>query len=69
MGDIQAYWDDQLKSTIEIVAQVQEKLDKNLISVDDDLGKIHHQKKLSQELLQEFLDKHNQQSNALDNNC
>ena len=68
MDDIQAYWDDQLKSTIEIVAEVQEKLDKNLITVDDDLGKIHHQKILSQELLQDFLNKHNEQSNALDTN-
>ncbi len=68
MVDIQAYWDDQLKSTIETVAQVQEKLDKNLISVDDDLGKIHHQKKLSQELLQDFLNKHNEQSNTFDSN-
>ncbi|KAG1660454.1 hypothetical protein GQR58_022001 [Nymphon striatum] len=68
MDDIQAYWDDQLKSTIEIVAEVQEKLDKNLISVDDDLGKIHHQKILSQELLQDFLNKHNEQSNVLDTN-
>ncbi len=68
MDDIQAYWDDQLKNTIEIVAEVQEKLDKNLISVDDDLGKIHHQKILSQELLQDFLNKHNEQSNVLDTN-
>ena len=68
MDDIQAYWDDQLKSTIGIVAEVQEKLDKNLITVDDDLGKIHHQKILSQELLQDFLNKHNEQSNALDTN-
>jgi len=68
MDDIQAYWDDQLKSTVEIIGQVQERLDKNLILVDDDLGKIHHQKKLSQELLQDFLNKHNEQSTALDNN-
>ncbi len=68
MDDIQAYWDDQLRSTVDIISQVQEKLDKNLILVDDDLGRIHHQKKLSQELLQDFLDKHNEQSTVLNNN-
>ncbi|GAA0414700.1 hypothetical protein GCM10009133_23870 [Cocleimonas flava] len=68
MDDIQSYWDDQLKSTVEIIGQVQERLDKNLITVDNDLGKIHHQKKLSQELLQDFLNKHNEQSTALDSN-
>lgn len=68
IDDIQAHWDDQLQNTVSTIHQLQEGLDKNLGVVDNNLGKMQQQKELSQELLQGFLDKHNEQSNILNNN-
>ncbi len=68
MNKIQSYWDSQLNSTISTIQEVQAKLDKSLNQVDEDLGTMQHQKTLSQELLQDFLGKHKEQSELINNN-
>jgi len=68
MNKIQSYWDSQLNSTISTIQEVQANLDKSLNQVDEDLGTMQHQKKLSQELLQDFLGKHKEQSELINNN-
>ena len=67
MEEIQSYWDEQLQNTLSAVEQVQTSLKTNLGTVENDLGKMQQQKLLSQELLQEFLDKHQEQTNTLKN--
>lgn len=66
MNDIKSYWETQLNDTISHVQKVQEKLTSNLEQVEIDLEKIQQQKQLSQELLQEFLNTHNQQISVVD---
>jgi len=68
MNKIQSYWDSQLNSTISTIQEVQANLDKSLNQVDEDLGTMQHQKKLSQELLQDFLGKHKEQTELINNN-
>ncbi len=68
MNKIQSYWDAQLNSTISTIQEVQSNLDKSLNQVDSDLETMQHQKVLSQELLQDFLEKHKEQSQFIRNN-
>lgn len=68
MNKIQAYWDSQLDSTIATIQEVQAHLDSNLNKVDNDLETMQSQKVLSQELLQDFLGKHQEQSHIINNN-
>jgi len=68
MNKIQSYWDTQLRDTVATIQQVQHGLDKNLEKVDDGLDTMQRQKNLSQELLQDFLDKHNEQSELINKN-
>lgn len=68
MDDIQDYWNVQLHDTISTISQVQTGLDENLNKVDEGLSTMQRQKELSQDLLQDFLDKHNEQSEILGSN-
>ncbi len=68
MNKIQSYWDTQLRDTVSTIQQVQSGLDKNLEKVDSDLDSMQRQKALSQELLQDFLDRHNEQSGVINKN-
>ena len=68
MNDIQDYWDVQLHDTISTISQVQTKLDENLNKVDEGLSTMQQQKELSQDLLQDFLGKHNEQNEILSSN-
>lgn len=68
MDKIQAYWDSQLHNTVSTIQEVQTNLDKNLNKVDNDLAKMQQQKALSQELLQDFLGKHQEQSQIINSN-
>lgn len=68
MTKIQAYWDDQLRDTVSAIQQVQSGLNKNLEKVDDGLDKMQRQKNMSEELMQDFLKRHNEQNTVLENN-
>jgi hypothetical protein len=68
LNKIQSLWDVQVQETVATIHQVQENLDRNLDAVGDGLGKMEQQKVISQELLQDFLDKHNEQSSIIANN-
>lgn len=65
MDDIQDYWNVQLKDTVTTIGQIQNGLNQNLDKVDDGLLTMQRQKELSQDLLQDFLSKHNEQSEVL----
>jgi len=68
MTEIQSYWDDQLRDTVSAIHKVQSSLDENLNKVDDGLEKMHRQKAMSEELMQDFLKRHNEQNSILENN-
>lgn len=65
MNKIQSYWDSQLKDTAKTIHDVQINLDKTLGLIDDDLDAMQQQKQLSQDLLQDFLIKHQEQSELI----
>jgi hypothetical protein len=68
MDDIQDYWKGQLEETVSTISQVQQGLDKNLNVVDEGIETMQRQKDLSQDLLQDFLSKHQEQGTILKNN-
>ena len=68
MNDIQDYWDDQLHETITVIGKVQSGLDENLAKVDDGIETMQRQKELSQDLLHDFLTKHQEQEEVLSSN-
>lgn len=68
MNDIQDYWKGQLEETVSTIGQVQQGLGENLDKVDEGIETMQRQKELSQELLQDFISKHNEQNEALHNN-
>jgi len=65
MDDIQDYWKGQLEETVSTISQVQQGLDNNLNKVDEGIETMQRQKELSQDLLQDFLSKHQEQGNIL----
>ncbi len=68
MNDIQDYWKGQLEETVSTISQVQQGLDKNLNKVDEGIETMQRQKELSQDLLQSFLNKHQEQDAVIKNN-
>jgi len=68
MTKIQTYWDEQLRDTVSAIQQVQSGLNQNLEKVDDGLDKMQRQKDMSEELMQDFLKRHNEQNTVLENN-
>ncbi len=66
MGKIQKYWDNQVNETVDTISLFQHQLSENINIANEDLEKIKQQKGLSDELLQEFLSKHNQQNSLID---
>jgi hypothetical protein len=68
MDDIQDYWKGQLEETVSTISQVQQGLDKNLNKVDEGIVTMQRQKELSQDLLQDFLSKHQEQGDILKSN-
>lgn len=68
MDDIQDYWKGQLEETVTTISQVQQSLDKNLSKVDEGIETMQRQKELSQDLLQDFLNKHQEQGDVLKSN-
>ena len=67
MSKIQKYWDNQVNDTVDTISLFQHKLSENINIANEDLEKIKQQKGLSDELLQDFLNKHNQQNSLIDN--
>ncbi len=65
---IQSFWDAQVQETVSTIHQVQENLGENLRTVDQGIDKMQQQKAISQELLQDFLNKHNEQSSIISGN-
>ncbi len=68
INDIKIHWDAQLSDTLAIIRDLQTGLDKNLDRVGSDLEKMSQQKMLSQELLQDFLSQHHQQTEIIQGN-
>ncbi len=68
MNDIQDYWKGQLEETVTTISQVQQGLDENLNKVDKGIETMQRQKELSQDLLQDFLSKHQEQDTVMKNN-
>jgi len=68
MNDIQDYWKGQLEETVTTIGQVQQGLDENLHKVDEGIETMQRQKELSQDLLQDFLSKHNEQNEVIHTN-
>ena len=66
--DIQSYWETQLNDTVTTIKELQGSLDQSHGKIDDDIEKMHNQKILSQELLQDFLDRHNEQGKIIEKN-
>lgn len=68
MTKIQNYWDEQLRDTVSTIQKVQSGLHENLEKVDDGLDKMQRQKSMSEQLMQDFLRRHNEQNTILENN-
>jgi hypothetical protein len=68
MNDIQDYWKGQLEETVSTIGQVQQGLDENLSKVDEGIETMQRQKELSQDLLKDFLSKHQEQDAVIKNN-
>ncbi|KAG1707560.1 hypothetical protein GQR58_003232 [Nymphon striatum] len=68
MTEIQSYWDEQLHDTVSAIQQVQDGLNNNLKKVDEGLDKMQRQKDMSEQLMQDFLKRHNEQNTVLENN-
>lgn len=69
LGEIQTYWESQLDDTVSTIKELQENLDNKVNEVDEDIEKMRHQKELSQELLQDFLNRHNEQGDLINKNA
>jgi len=67
MGKIQKYWDTQVNDTVDTINIFQHKLSDNINIANEGLERMNEQKELSTELLQDFLQKHNEQSALIDN--
>lgn len=68
MTEIQTHWDEQLHDTVSAIQQVQNGLNNNLEKVDDGLDKMQRQKDMSEQLMQDFLKRHNEQNTVLESN-
>ncbi len=68
MDDIQDYWKGQLEETVSTISQVQQGLDENLNVVDVGIETMQRQKELSQDLLQDFFNKHQEQGAVIKQN-
>ena len=68
MNEIRSYWSEQVDETVSTMQQFHRNLNENINLASDNLEKMDQQKSISQELLQDFLDKHNEQSNILEHN-
>ncbi len=66
--DIQNYWEKQLGDTVTTIKGLQGNLDDGFKKVDDDIATMKHQKLLSKELLQDFLNRHNEQGIIIEKN-
>jgi hypothetical protein len=65
---IQTRWDEQLQQTIATTDKLQKDLDKKLNTVNDSVVKMQQQKDLSQDILKDFLEQHDQQGNLVHEN-
>ncbi len=68
MTKIQKYWDGQVNETVDTISLFQHSLKENINVATEELDKINEQKTISDELLQEVLNKHNEQNLHIDNN-
>jgi len=68
MEKIQKYWDTQVNETVDTISLFQHNLSENINIASEGLDKINEQKTISGELLQDFLNKHNEQSSLIENN-
>ncbi len=68
VGKIKSYWDEQLTSTITTIEKVQGGLDKSLSTVDKNLDEMLQQKIQSDELLNEFITKNNDNLDVINKN-
>jgi chromosome segregation ATPase len=68
MSKIQKYWDNQVNETVDTISLFQHNLSENINMASEGLEKINEQKDISDELLKDFLNKHNQQNSLIDSN-
>ncbi len=68
MSKIQKYWDTQVDETVDTISLFQHNLSENINIASEGLKQINQQKAVSEELLQEVLNKHSEQSTTIKNN-
>lgn len=68
MTRIQKYWDSQVNETVDTISLFQHSLKENINIASEELDKINQQKSISDELLQEVLNKHNNQNLQIESN-
>ena len=68
MTKIQKYWDNQVNDTVETISLFQHNLNQNIDLASSGLEKINEKKVISDELLDDLLNKHNQQNLIIDDN-
>jgi len=68
MNTVHRHWDNQVNETIGTINLFQHKLSENINIANEGLDKISEQKTLSSELLQDFLNQHNEQRSLIVNN-
>jgi len=68
MKKIQKYWDTQVDETVDTISLFQHSLSKNINIACEGLEEINQQKAISEELLQDVLNKYNDQNSSIENN-
>lgn len=68
MSKIQKYWDTQVNETVDTISLFQHNLSENIDIASEGLVRINEQKVISSELLEEILNKHDEQKSSIENN-
>ena len=68
MSKIQKYWDTQVEETVDTISLFQHNLSQNINIASEGLEQINQQKAVSEELMHEVLNRHNEQNTTIKNN-
>lgn len=68
MTKIQQFWGSQVNETVDIISSFQHNLSENIDLASEGLEKINQKKAVSEELLQDVLNKHSEQKTYITNN-
>ena len=68
MTKIQKYWDSQVNETVDMISLFQHNLSENVELASEGLEKINQKKAISEELLKDVLNQHNEQTSLISSN-